>query len=347
MVDGGVVLITTYLAQATAAALFAGILTALHRAYRQRFLRTWSASTWAFCAYLVGLAAIAFLSRRGNEPSWAFLAAEAVLLIGGFWQLAWLLFGTHSVVLRRSAPLAMERSVIALLAIGSVVLIVAGRVLQPGDPVAAPLATRDLCAAAAFVYAGVRIWSLEPYAAGAPLPRGIGQRTVAVAFFLYGAQQLQIAISIGWSIWHPGASSSSTALLPVDFLLQALIGVGGIVWLLEAERLQVALAAERIEQLAYRDALTGLPNRNALLQHLDAALAGSRRRQARLVVLFLDLDRFTPINDALGYGCGDDVLKLVTERLRLHLKDAETLARVGGDEFAALLTNTRSEEEIS
>jgi diguanylate cyclase (GGDEF)-like protein/PAS domain S-box-containing protein len=96
-------------------------------------------------------------------------------------------------------------------------------------------------------------------------------------------------------------------------------------------------ATERIEHLAHHDELTGLPNRILNRQYLARALARARRNRTRVGVLFLDLDRFKIINDSLGHSAGDKVLCEVAERLRANLREADTLARVGGDEFTVLI----------
>ncbi len=97
-------------------------------------------------------------------------------------------------------------------------------------------------------------------------------------------------------------------------------------------------AEERIEHQAYHDALTGLPNRLLLRDHLDLALAQSARSGQPLAVMFLDLDRFKPVNDTLGHGVGDRVLKAIADQLRGCTRGGDTVARVGGDEFVVLLS---------
>jgi diguanylate cyclase (GGDEF)-like protein/PAS domain S-box-containing protein len=98
------------------------------------------------------------------------------------------------------------------------------------------------------------------------------------------------------------------------------------------------LAEERVQFLAYYDALTGLPNRSLLHDRLERALAGARRRQEKVALLFLDLDRFKVINDSLGHSVGDLLLQEVAERLRKWARAQDTVARIGGDEFLIALT---------
>lgn len=94
-----------------------------------------------------------------------------------------------------------------------------------------------------------------------------------------------------------------------------------------------------LEHLAHHDTLTGLPNRQMLADRMMQALARARRGETQVVVMFLDLDGFKPINDELGHEAGDAALCEVAGRLREALRREDTLARVGGDEFVILLTD--------
>ncbi len=96
-------------------------------------------------------------------------------------------------------------------------------------------------------------------------------------------------------------------------------------------------AKKRIDQLAYSDVLTGLPNKLLLSQQVDFALRMADRSGAEYGVFYIDLDRFKNINDSMGHGFGDRVLIDVAERIKRCLRDVDTLCRLGGDEFVIFL----------
>ena len=104
---------------------------------------------------------------------------------------------------------------------------------------------------------------------------------------------------------------------------------------------------QKLEHLAYHDALTGLPNRVLLGDRILQALASVRRRNGLLAICFLDLDDFKPINDTYGHQSGDRLLIEVTKRLKESVRETDTIARIGGDEFALLLSELESAQEAS
>ena len=97
-----------------------------------------------------------------------------------------------------------------------------------------------------------------------------------------------------------------------------------------------------LEHLARHDALTGLPNRALFDDRMAVALAAARRDDGRLALLFVDVDHFKPINDRLGHVVGDRVLEGVAARIRQCIRESDTAARVGGDEFVVLLPGVAS-----
>ncbi|MEO6216874.1 MAG: EAL domain-containing protein [Sphingomonas sp.] len=106
-------------------------------------------------------------------------------------------------------------------------------------------------------------------------------------------------------------------------------------------------AEARIRYLALHDALTGLPNRTMLADRLGMAIAQARRSGKQVAVLMLDLDHFKQVNDSLGHHIGDELLEGVATRLRKCLRETDTAARVGGDEFVITLSSITNAEEAS
>jgi diguanylate cyclase (GGDEF)-like protein/PAS domain S-box-containing protein len=98
-------------------------------------------------------------------------------------------------------------------------------------------------------------------------------------------------------------------------------------------------AQEKIEHLAHHDPLTGLPNRNLFTERMERAIYRAKRSGKPLGLMFVDLDKFKPINDKLGHEAGDTVLKAVAERMAHCVRTSDTVARIGGDEFVAILEN--------
>lgn len=109
----------------------------------------------------------------------------------------------------------------------------------------------------------------------------------------------------------------------------------------------VKLAEKHLSYLAHHDALTGLPNRMLLQDRLSQALIKGHRNESLVAVLFIDLDKFKPINDTLGHRMGDLLLQAVAERLKGCVREEDTVARLGGDEFTIILEDLYSAEDAA
>ncbi|MES2040919.1 MAG: EAL domain-containing protein [Pseudomonadota bacterium] len=109
------------------------------------------------------------------------------------------------------------------------------------------------------------------------------------------------------------------------------------------DRTETHTAKQKIEELAFSDVLTGLPNRLLLDERIRQAITISSRNHSSFALLFLDLDHFKQINDALGHPFGDRVLLQVTERLKKCIRQVDTASRLGGDEFVLLLHEADAE----
>ena len=162
-----------------------------------------------------------------------------------------------------------------------------------------------------------------------------------------GAQSVTISLHNGWTVTTFGAASPPGVLEDGDAL--ALLAFGVAVSLL-AGTLMFVLGTGRARALrvvhdqtgelrhqALHDALTDLPNRALIMDRIEQLLARSRRQGTTGAALYVDLDEFKNVNDTLGHGVGDRLLVAVSNRLQSTLRDADTIGRMGGDEFVVLV----------
>jgi diguanylate cyclase (GGDEF)-like protein/PAS domain S-box-containing protein len=137
--------------------------------------------------------------------------------------------------------------------------------------------------------------------------------------------------------WH------TSSAVPLRDEAGTIIGLEGIARdVTERKQMQ-----HKLEEMATHDFLTGLPNRALLLDRFTIAAALAHRNKARLAVMSLDLDEFKSINDTLGHGAGDHVLKVIGARLTGIIRASDTLARVGGDEFILVMMETNHREDAT
>ena len=116
---------------------------------------------------------------------------------------------------------------------------------------------------------------------------------------------------------------------------------------ISAQITKLAHSHHEMELLARHDPMTGLPNRRLFQERLDEALARAHRSRQRFAILFIDVDKFKHINDRFGHEAGDQVLKVIAQRLLELTRKVDTVARLGGDEFVVLLDSTESQESIA
>ncbi|HEX7052403.1 MAG TPA: EAL domain-containing protein [Burkholderiales bacterium] len=173
--------------------------------------------------------------------------------------------------------------------------------------------------------------------------RAAGEAEVRAVFELYSDVTALVA-HMQRGLWQILAGVLGAMAL-VYAALQA------ILWryrrLLQEQEAARAAQEERIRHQAYHDALTGLPNRASLAEHLDAAMARARRAHSLVALLFIDLDQFKRVNDSLGHDAGDRLLCVVAKRIRDCVREVDLLFRMGGDEFIVLLEDARTPEEIA
>jgi diguanylate cyclase (GGDEF)-like protein len=337
MVSSVAVVLTGYLAQAGCALLVAIVLRAFYQHYRRGYLWHWSWSWWAFCGFLVG-AAVAMQSRTA-APMPVRIAVATLCLACGYAQSALLLFGTYEIATGKTISKLRAQRILAAAGLLTLILVLLTFPLNPGQRLLFRIGGRAVVAGVAFFAAA---WGVLR---GGLSKASLGRKLLGGAFLVYGLQQIHYTVIIVAQLFGH-SFGYEISLIALDLLLQAAMGLGMVIWLLEDERKQVIAAAGQIEHLAYHDALSGLPNRNLFLDHLRLALALAGRDHRQVAVLFLDLDRFKTINDSLGHGAGDELLRTIADRLRSGLRQGDTVARLGGDEFTVLLPEMGDEEDM-
>jgi diguanylate cyclase (GGDEF)-like protein len=111
--------------------------------------------------------------------------------------------------------------------------------------------------------------------------------------------------------------------------------------------IEVKKTKEQLESIVYHDSMTGLPNRIMFYNRLEEEIKKAREAGMKFAVMFLDLDRFKVVNDTLGHSWGDELLRLISERIFHCIHEDYLLARIGGDEFTLLMPNIGDDNEIS
>ncbi len=315
-------------AHAFTAIALAALLARFRYQFKRGHLQRWSLAFAALATALIVPTLPDFLPIPGRSTLLAalelsFLYLSAFLILLGTWEAT------------NGRPLEKER--VRVVAIGLIVFGFASAFAYSWDDnarlerFALLVGVRHLLVGIAY---GVAAWLLLR----APIIRiGLGPKLLATAIVLGALQELHILVIHAAPV--PGFSplTYGALLILINLLVSVFVGFGMGIWLLEDERRAAALASREVAHLAYHDALTGMPNRRLLLDRLSQAIAQARRSEEKVVVLFLDLDRFKVINDSLGQSLGDELLCAVATRLKHRTRAGDTIARIGGDEFALIV----------
>lgn len=330
MIESSATLLATLAAQSASALVMAILLAGFHRYYRKSYLLHWM---WSWLMLSVSMAASTGASYSAAfGHSTAGLSVSFLTATGAYLHAGLLLSGSWELATRRRVKFRMLELLIAALILMGVLTVLAGQALSPAfSDLSVRLFIRNLIAAVLLLIAALGILRKDA-------PRKIiSFGLLRTSLLLYGLERLHYSgISLA-SLLGRGQAAYATYLGFVDFVLQALIALGMVACLLEDERQAAAQATVEIEHLAYHDALTGLPNRALFIDRLIVAIAQASRYQQCFAVFFLDLDRFKEVNDSLGHSTGDMMLKGVAERIRRCLREGDTVARFGGDEFTLLV----------
>jgi diguanylate cyclase (GGDEF)-like protein len=325
---GAQLLLLLVCAHAFTAAALATLLARFRYQFKRGYLQRWSL---AFAALALGLL-IERVPNLLHIPTARTLIWSLSLSLS-YISVFLMLVGTWEATSGRVLPTERMRTIL----MGLVVFGVGSALMYSWDD-AAVMEQLALRVGVRHLLAGIAFAAASALLLRAPSIRiGLGPKLLASALALGSLQQFHVLVIHVAPI--PGISPLTYAALIsiVDLLISVFIGFGMGIWLLEDERRAAALASREVAHLAYHDALTGMPNRRLLLDRLSQAIAQAKRSEEKVVVLFLDLDRFKVINDSLGHSLGDELLCSVASRLKHRTRAGDTIARIGGDEFALVV----------
>ena len=302
----------------------------LYRVFRTSYLLQWTASFAFLAVFHLATAVILVRTQTIANIRDPFLILTSI--VGGaaaYLQIGCVIWGSFEVARRTRIKIVDSRRILMLLA-GAGVLSGTIPFLVGNDAAVHRffyLGLHALAAMATFIGCGLAIRRF----------RGKNFLSPAVAFVIYGLVELDQFVLVMRSMVVPTSPLPMFAIGVADLAGCAVIALGIVLTVLEDQREVATEATSEVERLAYYDTVTGLPNRSLFNDRLRVALAHALRHRYKLAVLFLDIDRFKQINDSLGHTVGDKLLRAVAARIRATMREEDTVARFGGDEYTVLI----------
>jgi diguanylate cyclase (GGDEF)-like protein len=299
----------------------------IYRSFRTSYVLHWTLSFTALAMFQIAAASLVF--RDGAAEPVVLVAGAVIGGAAGCLQLGWLVWGALELIRRKPIGIAEPSRVLFLIA-GAGVLSGAIPFLAGRDPAIHRfffLGLHALGSAVAFIACAIAIRRF----------RGTGFTIAAIAWVIFGIVEMNEFVMVMRSVVSRTAAMPMVAMGISELAGSAIVALGAVLLVLEDQREASALASSQVEQLAYYDTLTGLPNRALFGDRLAVALGHASRHRYKVAVLFLDIDRFKQINDSLGHSVGDRLLKIVSARIRSAIREEDTVARFGGDEFTILI----------
>ncbi|HUP64551.1 MAG TPA: EAL domain-containing protein [Thermoanaerobaculia bacterium] len=333
MIVGDPTLLTSLAARSLVALSVAIVLFAFHKRYTRGDLGFWARSWIALAGFwILAVLSLEALSRFGHINPVRILLGMAVTG-AALLHVSALAAGSWEISTRRPVKLRDLRTAF-LVCVAIAVAFPLFLLILPDEPrfqLYLPVAVHDLAAGVALIWSGHRIRRSHMDHTGAGFP------IFSAAFTAYGVLRCASFVLAFAAIGQAKSFPAATGMAIADVFFMIVTGLGMMIFVLEDEREAAVEAASQVEHVAYHDPLTGLPNRALFMDRLIVALAHANRHQHKLGIIFLDLDRFKQINDSLGHTMGDTLLKSVAERIRKSVREEDTIARFGGDEFAVLI----------
>ncbi len=328
-------MLATLIFQTISALLIGWLLYYFAKIYQRKYLFYWSYSFYSLTLFLAGSALGIWLILNQFDPSSLIRLTNLFLLsTAGYMQIAFLMIGTVSLV---NGTEINQKTFVRILIV--CMLIALGITLFKNWSVEEStlryftrVGLRYFTAGLACLGTAIYILRNDPN----PL---IGKKVVTIGFFVYGFEMS----FLGWLTFENHFLNGSrllTSLIPYhgmfELILYPMIGVGLIIWLLEAERMRGKKAEEKLQHINLTDGLTGLPNQQALKKYLSQWVKIARPKEHMTMVLF-DIDKMGRINDGEGINKGDQLLIAMSKRLDVLSTGQPFYGRMFGDVFVLLL----------
>jgi diguanylate cyclase (GGDEF)-like protein len=330
-------------AQALAAALLAAVLLFFARAYDYPQLWSWFRAWTAQAVYVVfaGLSLMVVFSDPGSALGLERTSFSLISLVATYASLTWLLLGAYQASTGAPGNPRVIWIVLGVaMAFGAITALIGAF-----DPHAAALrevlryGLRAGVSGIALIAAGVLLWCTDK-------DDRRGRRFVSLSFVFLGGLNLLAAFSTAARYFHWGLELGFMAHIGIlDILAYLVIGMALIVWLLDHETTRSQTAEGELDRAVSHDLLTSLPNRKRFIQRLSEEIDRANAAGHHVAVCLVDLDRFRIINDSLGYSGGDAVLQETARRLSRAAGEHGAVARLGDDEFAAILVGAGDNDE--
>jgi len=299
----------------------------IYRSFRSSYVLHWTSSFFALTLFHAASAALLF--HDGKSEPFILLFASSIGGAAACLQLGWLAWGAVELISRKQITLAEPYRALVLLA--GIGVLTGGIPFLVGHDAAVHrllfLGLHALAASLAFVVCAIALRRF----------RGAGFTIPSIAFGAYALVQLDEFINIMRGVVTRAASPETFTISMFELAGSAIAALATVLTVLEDQREASALATSQVEQLAYYYTLTSLPNRALFGDRVTVALGHAARHRYKVAILFLDVDRFKQINDSLGHTIGDRLLKIVASRIRSAIREEDTVARFGGDEFTILI----------
>jgi len=318
----------------------AGILLTMYLRVRDIHLLHWAISWLSYSLYLA-IGGIGFLSKVGGWNLNIYVTQLTVIaLFFGYNSVFFLFIGAKALLYKSSiatnTTLIFQTSLIAILFCYSFFL---ERFSNDDIFFSFTFAIRSLITGVVFSYIGWKIFTLKNKYTGAKI--------FSLCLMFYAAT-IQFYTIQGTLIFFdsalPGILIGMLGI--IDFTIQTIVVFSLVSWVLQKEHQQVLISQKRLQELAWEDSLTGLPNRLWLTQKSAPLLKILQENENSAALLFIDLDGFKLVNDTHGHASGDKLLKLVAQIIKDNLHNDDLACRLGGDEFILLIVDDNDRDTV-